>query len=87
MGSTVGDPFIGFGVCINSIPEHYAALTLSSIPLPASTIAIQDLRMPCPALPTRRPSIPPPHILHQLCTASVHRIVSFHQHHLPHVAA
>ena len=51
MSSTVGDPFIGFGVCINSIPEHYAALTLPSIPLPASTIAIQDLRMPRPALP------------------------------------
>lgn len=39
-------------------PQPSAAL------LPASTIAIQDLRMPCPALPTRRPSIPPPHILH-----------------------
>nr|DAF39295.1 MAG TPA: hypothetical protein [Caudoviricetes sp.] len=52
MSSTVGDPFIGFGVCINSIPQHYAALTLSSIPLPASTIAAQDLRMSCPALPS-----------------------------------
>lgn len=51
MSSTVGDPFIGFGVCINSIPQHYAALTLSSIPLPASTIAAPDLRMSCPALP------------------------------------
>lgn len=46
-------------------PQPSAAL------LPASTIAIQDLRMPCPALPTRRPSIPPPHILHLFFYASV----------------
>lgn len=77
MGSTVGDPFIGFGVCINSIPQHYAALTLSSIPLPASTIAIQDLRMSCPALPTRRPSIPPPHILHYALCSSCKVLVHF----------
>ena len=77
MGSTVGDPFIGFGVCINSIPEHYAALTLSSIPLPASTIArtfavsllgftvlpVLSFRWSHHYDKKRRPSIPPPHIL------------------------